>query len=251
METPSRHLGRLCAVALVGLLVAGAAAPANAAVPASAQSSEGSSFVVALNADGSAELRLTLAYDLRDDDQRAAFESLREDESSRDRVRTRFGNRLTAVAADAENATGREMAVTGAGVELSTADGSTGVVVLSATYEGLAAVDDGRLTVTEPFASGFETDYRFTLRGPEGYRLISVAPEPAAREDGTATWGAGSDLSGFEATFSSGAGGTATAADGSGEATAGGTSSGDGAGFGLLVALLAVGTLGLAVRRRA
>lgn len=250
METLSRHLGRLCVVVLVGLLVAGAA------VPASAQSSEGSSFVVALDEDGSAELTLTLAYDLEDDDQRAAFESLQDDASARDRVRTRFGNRLASVAADAENATDREMTVSDASVDLSTADGgSTGVVELSATYEGLAAVDDGRLTVTEPFASGFETDYRFELRGPEGYRLASVAPAPAAREDGTATWAAGADLSGFEATFAPQSSGMETTADGSGGTVAGGStgdaSSGDGNGFGLVVALLAVVATGLVARRRA
>lgn len=145
--------------------------------------------MVALDEDGSAELTLALSYDLRDDDQRAAFEALQDDASARDRVRTRFGNRLASVAADVENATGREMVVSDASVDLSTTDGgSTGVVELSVTYEGLAAVEDGRLTVTEPFASGFETDYRFVLRGPDGYQLTSVAPEPASRDDGRATW---------------------------------------------------------------
>lgn len=246
MTTHSGYLGRLCVVALVGLLVVGAA------VPASAHSGEDSSFVVALHEDGSAELTLTLTYDLADEDDRAAFEALQDDASARERVRTRFRDRLAAVAADAENATGREMAVTDASVALSTThDGATGVVELSATYEGLAAVENGRLTVTEPFASGFETDHRFTLRAPDGYRLASVGPEPASQEDGRVTWSGGNDLSGFEATLTAQSGATAT--DGSDEAVAGTTgdaSSGAGAGFGLLAALLAVGIAGLLARRR-
>ncbi|PSQ10426.1 hypothetical protein BRC93_09425 [Halobacteriales archaeon QS_5_70_15] len=147
------------------------------------------------------------------------------------------------------------MTVSAASVDLSTADdGTTGLVELSATYEGLAAVEDGRLTVAEPFASGFETDYRFTLRGPDGYRLADAAPEPAAVEDGRATWAAGSDLSGFEATFVPESGAAAENSDGTSgtDGTTGDASSGDGPGLGpvAVLAALAVATAGLVARRR-
>ncbi|MEF8862503.1 MAG: hypothetical protein V5A29_16170 [Haloarculaceae archaeon] len=206
---------------------------------------------VAVEADGDARWRVAYRFRLSDENASAAFEELKASvEQNASAYRERLAARMERTVRAAENETGREMAVTDANVDLSTSDGgSTGVVKLSVTYERLAAVEDGRLTVTEPFASGFETDYRFTLRGPDGYRLTSVAPEPASRDDGRATWSAGSNLSGFEATLTSESGTTATVSDGSDGAvtgeTTGDASSRDGAGFGLLVAILAIVAMGL------
>jgi hypothetical protein len=93
------------------------------------------------------------------------------------------------------------MSVTDVDIAFET-DGGTGMVRLTATWEGLAATDGDRLTVAEPFASGFEPERTFVVDVPEGYAVDGAAPEPDERTDGRLVWTAGSDLSGFEVTAS-------------------------------------------------
>lgn len=197
-------------------------------------------FVVQLQADGSAEVTLTLTYDLENSDQRDAFRTLQNDSDARTALRDRFASRMATVARDASNATGREMSVRDGSVELAVHD-DVGVVRLSVTWTNLAAVsDDGRFVVTEPFASGFQPDRKLTVRGPDGYHLVRAAPSADASEANVATWAAGSNLSGFEAAFQS-------SADGD---DANGGSGASGAGFGVVSALVALTTLALFLGRR-
>lgn len=184
---------------LVAVTIVVATAPAMAG--AHANDAE-PSFVVTVDADGSAEIDLTLTYDLTTDSEQEAFERLQNNQTARDAMRTRFRNRMEAVADDAENATGRTMAIQGASIDLSTTHGgATGVVVLSVTWTGLAAVEDGQLVVTEPFASGFEPDRTFVVKWPGAYELAEATPEPDTTTQGSATWEAGTDLQGFELTL--------------------------------------------------
>lgn len=202
---------------------------------AAAQTDEEKSFVVSVNPDGSAEIAVTYAFDLTTDSERDAFEELRNNETARQEVQTKFQNRMAAVARDAENSTGREMSVENAQVDVSkTENGDTGVVVLSLRWNGLAAVDGETLVVTEPFGSGFAPDRPFVVEGPEGYSLEGASPAADATQENRATWEAGTELSGFEATF--------TAPNDDGAASPDETA-GDGPGFGgitVLVALLVV-----------
>ncbi len=212
-------------------------------------------FVVALAEDGSAAVTVTYTFDLSDDARQAAFEELRDNETAAAAVEERFGRQLGAVASDAGNATGREMSITGVDVAFAT-DGETGVVRLTATWDGLAATEGDGLTVTEPFASGFEPDRTFVVTVPEGYAVDSVSPEPDRRESGQLAWDAGSDLSGFELTATEDAstdGSDGESGDSGDGSSADGTASagGSGPGFGPVVAVLAVlAVAGLATRRR-
>lgn len=236
-----RHGARLAALLVVAALVLAAAA-----VPAGAtQGDPAPSFVVGVHDDGDADVTLTLTYDLATDDERIAFRTLQNDSDARADARDRFADRMASVASDASAATGREMAVRDPAIDLSLSeDGSVGVVALSVTWTNLAAVDDDRLVVTEPFASGFAPDRTFTVRGPDGYALASASPAPDDRGDGAATWEAGSNLSGFAVAFAP--------AD---DKTASGTTSEDtgigapGFGVGVAVAALAAAAL-VAARRR-
>lgn len=181
---------------LVAALVVTAAVPG---LVGGTQTGEEPSFVVTLDADGSAEIAVTLTFDLTTDSERAAFEELRDNETAQAEARTKFRNRMESVAAAAQNETGREMSVEAASIELTTTDGGdTGIVVLSVTWTGLAAVENGRLVVTEPFASGFEPDRTFVVNWPDGHELDSATPSPDATSDTSATWDAGTDLDGFE-----------------------------------------------------
>lgn len=229
----SRHRRR-CVTALVVAVVL----VASVAAPAVAQEPSEPSFVVTLHEGGDAEVALTLTFDLTTDGERAAFEELRDNETARQASTERFASRLSAVADDAGDRTGREMSVAGGDVRIRTEDGGDqGVVIYTATWTNLAATDGEELTVTEPFASGFQPDRTFRLVGPEGATLEDATPRPATEDGATITYGPGADLDGFEATFE-------TAGDGVG------TSSDDGSGFGLgvAVAALAAALVGLARR---
>lgn len=235
MKTTVRSVTLAVIVALAVVAVA--------AQPAAAQSNTEPAFVVDVHADGSADVSLRSTFDLTTDDEQDAFSSLMDDEQARQNAKDRFLKRMQAVANDAENATGRAMAVTGARIDLRlTADNETGIVTISVTWDGLAAVDGGSLTVTEPFASGFDPERPFVLRAPDGYSFTSVTPEPDDRTASVLTWEAGTDLTGLSVVMEaedtpSGAEDTAVGTDGQ-------------PGFGWATAGLAlVGTIGLLASR--
>ncbi|MFB6268366.1 MAG: DUF4897 domain-containing protein [Halobacterium sp.] len=244
----ARGVGRYAvAAAVVVGLIAAAVAPA-----AAAQDGDGTeqALVVDVHEDGSATVTLTLTYDLTTQNETESFESLRGDEAAQTEFRDRFRDRMASVAADAENATGREMSVRDASISLATTDsGDTGIVKLSVVYEGLAAAQDGRLVVTEPFASGYVTNNAFVLRAPDGYELTSVTPEPASRQATTAAWNSNTDLTGFEAVFQPAETTTTAAPTETTGGESGGESGGGAPGFGVLAALAAAGAA-LAVRAR-
>lgn len=187
-------------------------------------------FAVELDADGTADVHVTYAFDLADEDRRAAFRELRDNETAMAAFESRFAERMASVAADAAAATGREMSVQSVDVAFRTVE-NTGVVEVSATWNGLAAVDGDRLVVTEPLASGFESDRPVQLRAPSGYEVTSATPSPDPVDGAWHTWDAGTDLSGFEAVLQSTDG--ASGGDGS-------TDGGIGPGFGVVAAILGV-----------
>lgn len=255
------HAVLLAAVLLCSAVGSAAAAPAMTGEQAQMEAASAPAFVVALAEDGSAEVTVTYTFDLTEDARQAAFEELRDNETATATFEDRFRQQLQGVASDAGNATGREMTITDVDVAFET-DGETGIVELTATWEGLAATGDG-LTVTEPFASGFEPDRTFIVTVPDGYAADSVSPEPDRRDGGQLAWDAGSELSGFELTATgdtstdssdgeSGNGEDGTSADGGDDTSGDDASAGEsGPGFGPVVAVLAVlAVAGLAARRR-
>ncbi|MDQ2049567.1 hypothetical protein RBH26_03635 [Natronolimnohabitans sp. A-GB9] len=156
---------------------------------------------VELEADGDATVTLVSVYDLTDDDERDAFESLRNDDDARAELLDRFADRLDAVAADLESDVDRETSVVGDDVDART-DDDRGIVALSVTWNGLAALEEDTLVLTEPFASGFESDRTLVVTVPEDATIESATPEPTSSDGIEATWESGTDLSGFELTAS-------------------------------------------------
>lgn len=193
-------------VALFGTLFAPAVAVADASdatEPTVPTVQEGSAFVVELEPDGDATVTLALAYDRSDGDEEAAFERVRDRSEN---VTARYAERLSRIADRTSTATGREMAVSRAEMNVS-ATGDVGVIRLSASWTNLAAVDGDRLLVSEPFASEFRPDRPFVLVAPEGYAIGDTSVDPdattpvAETTPATAEWTAGTDLSGFSATL--------------------------------------------------
>lgn len=155
-------------------------------------------LVVELEPDGDATISLNLVYDLESDEQQAAFESLHEDDVAMTELADRFHDRMESVAAavDGED----EQTVTDAANDVVVGE-ELGIVSIAVTWDSLASVDDETLIVTEPFASGFQTDTQFVLAGPEDSSIDTVEPEADTTGEENARWNAGSDLDGFEATL--------------------------------------------------
>jgi hypothetical protein len=118
-----------------------------------------------------------------------------------------------------------------------------GVAELTVTWTNLSATDGDALVVTEPFASGYTPDRRFTVEGPDGYAFQDATPSPDESGENSASWQAGTNLTGFEASFAP--------ADSS-VATASGTpaSNQSGPGFGTLLAVASVFVSLFLARRR-
>lgn len=247
--SPRRYGSLAFGVALALLLVASAVALGGSAAAQDGAGAPTEPFVVALEDDGSARVTLTVTFDLTTDAERRAFERLRNNDTARRAFRDGYADGLRAVAATAENRTGREMSVTDPAAELRRAN-DTGVVALSVTWSGLARVEGDRLVVREPFASDYQPDRRFVVRAPDGHELSSVSPEPDARDGSTARWDAGTSLDGFRVVAAPAEEPTepADGTTGAGDAT-GGTTTGQ-PGFGPVTLLLACALVGLAVERR-
>lgn len=189
------------AVALAAALALGAVAAPAAAQPEQNQNAE-PSIVVEVQADGDAVVTLTATYDLTSQAERDAFESMQNDEEARENATRRYAERLDSIAKSASERVDRQMRVPadGASLELEKR-GEVGVVRYSATWENLAAVEGDRLVVTEPFASNYGTDRPFVLVAPDGYAVTSASPGADADGSASATWNAGAELDGFEATM--------------------------------------------------
>jgi hypothetical protein len=230
------------AFGLTVLLVASLAL-AGLTAPAAAQADDGSLQVDVL-ADGDATVALTYTYDLSDPAAREAFENLSSDETATAALVDRFESRLSAVADNAATATGREMSVHDATVDLRRAD-DVGYVTLSVTWDGLAAVDDDRLVLSEPFASGFETDRPVTVTAPDNYAVDSATPTPDEQQATSVTWTAGQSLDGLEIVLAPSEADGEVAGDGA-------TTGGAGPGFGAIAALVAIALVigGLLAKRR-
>lgn len=216
--------------------------PAALAGPLADHADPAPAFAVAPQPDGSAAVHVTYAFDLTDDARAEAFEELQTNDTAVTAFEERFAQRLSTVADDAAEATGRDMAVTDVALSLREV-GATGIVELSLTWEGLTALDGERLVVTEPFASGYEPDRPVHVLVPDGYDVASASPSPDDRDGGQLGWDRGRNLREFEVVLEPAAD---TASGGDTQ-----TDGGSGPGFGVVAALVALAAvLGLAHRLR-
>lgn len=194
-----RNIAVACVVSL--LLASAFAMPVAGSSTTTGESLEEPAFHVDLEADGDATVSLVSVYDLSDDDERDAFESLQDDETTQGELLDRFADRMGAVATEVEADAEREMAVTGESVAVETTD-ELGIVTLSVYWEGLAATDDDALVVAEPFDSGFDADRPLVVTAPTDATIESTTPDPTTHDDAQMTWDEGTSLDGFEVTVS-------------------------------------------------
>lgn len=111
------------------------------------------------------------------------------------------------------------MEIRNSGITFATRN-DTGIVALSVMWAGLAAREGDQLVLREPFASGFDPNRAFRVVGPDGYERATVRPSPTTQTQTSATWRAGMDIDGFEATFAPAEGAHAAETD-TGESSSG------------------------------
>lgn len=186
---------------LVVLLVSTFAMPVAASSSATGDQLEEPAIHIELESNGDATVSMVSVYDLTDEDERDAFETLQGDESTQAELLERFGDRLDEIATEIETNTAHEMTVTAESADVRTT-GDRGIVTLSVSWEGLAATDGDTLTVTEPLASGFDLDRSLVVTVPADATIESATPDPTTQDDTRATWDAESDLDEFELTAS-------------------------------------------------
>lgn len=189
------------AVAALLLVPALAAVPATTGAASSHDDPTAPSLVVQPQPDGDVELALTLTYDLTTQSERDAFLSLEQDRADQQALLERFASRLRGVADQVSQRTGRTTTVTAS--EVSTErSGDVGAIHLAVTWTNLAVQRDDSLVLTEPFASGFESERPVTVVAPDGYSIEDASPAPHDRSGSHATWNPGTSLDGFEVSLS-------------------------------------------------
>lgn len=219
----------LAQIGLVGVILAvGVVAAVGAIGTATAADPTEEAVVVSLDETGDATLTLTVTFDLTTAEEATSFNQLQGDMERQQALLDRYSNRLANVTAAVNAATDREMRVRDPRVNTRTNTADTvGVVDLTVTWNGLAAVNGTQLRLTRPFDSGFAPDRTVIVETPDQYQISDTAPAATVDSD-TAVWDASQSLAGFTV--------TATPTD-----TAGTTDAGDvGSGFGAGVALVAV-----------
>ncbi|MEF8916045.1 DUF7345 domain-containing protein [Natronomonas sp.] len=226
-----------CSRAIVALVIATLAVSLFAGVGA-AQEPEpvDGRFLVELEADGDAQISLEQEYDLSNDAERDAFESLHDDETAQREAAEQVQQDTEYVNNVADEETDRDMTVGEVTVETSV-DGNVGTVAYQFTWGNLATAEDGRLVLAEPFSLYDELDRKLVVVVPEEYEITAATPDPDEQNATSASW------EGFTS-FSEPEGGFEVVAE-SDEA-----SSGDGAGFGPTVAVGALVAAALLAHRR-
>jgi len=231
--------------AVLSVAVAGAATEANT----DGLVTDG--VVVDLDGEGNAVVTVTVSFDLSVEEEKSDFEAFAGSETEQQAQLNQYESRLSNVATEVESQTGREMDVTNASISTQTSDDEErSLVVLQATWEGLAANNGGQLVLGAPFDDGFNADRMVAVRPPEQHRVVSTAPEPA-REGEQLLWSDNQSLDEFEVVVEPLDETTDETTDGTspdGQTETGGD--GSGPGFGIVAALLGITALWLLGRKR-
>ena len=253
-------LAALCVVVLVTLGAPTAVADTGTGSDTSVEEPVADAIIVDLEEGGDAVVTVTIPFDLTESDEQTDFEAFVESNEKQQEQLDQYESRLARVATELESQVDRDMAVTGSEITTQTTDGGElGLVVLEASWEGLAATDGDQLVVGPPFDSGFSAEQRLVLRPPAQHQVVATTPTPTSESD-QLVWNSERTLDEFEVVIEPQDGETADDTDeadtDSGTAdTDTATDSGDpdddrdgdatGPGFGVFVAGLGVAVLGV------
>lgn len=143
--------------------------------------------------DGSADWRVTYRLTLDSEERETAFEELQADiDEDPSAYLDPFDERMRTTAAEASEATGREMTVDGFTVETereSQPQGEFGLVTFRFEWTGFAAADGDTIRAGDALDRLILGDEEsLQLSWPAGYSLQSSSPEPETIEEGRVVW---------------------------------------------------------------
>lgn len=148
---------------------------------------------------GDASWRVEYRVRLDTEDREASFSDLETDVAENESdYAARFEDRMTATAATAENATGREMTVGNTTVTTAREEfpEETGLLVYEFEWTGFAAAEGDRLEMGDALGGLYlEDGYALTLRWPDGYERQTASPGPDASDERSVTWRGPRDFS--------------------------------------------------------
>ncbi|TQQ83643.1 hypothetical protein EGH24_02295 [Halonotius terrestris] len=205
MELRTGLLVALLATTLIGATTVAAPAAGQTGFVAqqTAVDADDVRITISVTEDGTAEWELAFRRVLDTDDEEAAFESLQADIADDPAAYTDpFAERIRRSVADAENATGREMAAEEFSVDTETQSlgREYGIVTYSFTWQNFAQTADGELRVGDAIDGFFLDDQtRLRVQWPADYTAQSVTPDPDETPDNAVVWdGESTDFVGGE-----------------------------------------------------
>ncbi|MFB6112069.1 MAG: helix-turn-helix transcriptional regulator [Halobacteriaceae archaeon] len=157
------------------------------------QSFDADSVVMAvdLHPDGSADWTVRYRLDISTENETAAFEELRADiRNNTSAYIDSFRSRIAATAAEAENATGRSMAVATFSIQTRTdALSESAFITYTFTWTGFATVQGQTIRAGDAISGLFlDAETTLTMTWPESLTLQSVDPAPTRTEADAVSW---------------------------------------------------------------
>jgi len=192
MQRVSRWLLIGVAVVAACWLCVGPAAAQSAGADNASLSPDSTLIRIDAAADGAAAWEIQYQFYLTEPGEREAFESYRQDvEANRSTYAEEFAADIRPTVRQAENDTGREMALSNVSVTVrrQRLAQPTGIVTYRFGWSGFAGGDASTLRIGDAI-SGFYLgpDTRLTVTWPEAYRLDRVSPDPAETRRDRVAW---------------------------------------------------------------
>ncbi|EMA55741.1 hypothetical protein C450_00807 [Halococcus salifodinae DSM 8989] len=149
----------------------------------------GTDLHINISANGSAVWTLQYRFQLSDSNETAAFDQLSGNTSENPtEYQARFEQRISQALTTAENATGREMAISNVTVR-ATRNGTTGVVTYEFVWQNFAATDGTRLDIENSLAGlSLDNETQLTMSWPTSYEPVTVRPAPTERQANVVVW---------------------------------------------------------------
>lgn len=173
---------------------------------------------IAVEENGDAVWTIEYRTRLETDEDEQAFEDLEGDiDADPEPYAQRFQDRMEGTAGSAENATGREMAITEMTVAAERRDlpQAYGVLTYRFRWSSFAAIEGDRLLVGDAIAGlFFEEETSLLLSWPDGYELAGASPTPDETRESSVVYNGPVEFGGDEPRVELGPVGGSTADDG-------------------------------------
>lgn len=159
---------------------------------------DGEEIQVLIGANGDVRVIETEVYDLTDDHEASEFQKLADSDSAKREALSRFENRTTDSATTMAETTNRDVTTSQYAIRTQQPNDQQGVVTYTTTFENLASIDSGEITLPSVFVSSYDTSGKtLTVIPPQSYQIDSASPEPDTQTKNVVQWEDSSNLEDF------------------------------------------------------